>query len=234
MTKDNLKSFVERWDGSQPVEIPKPDFDVKAPKPNNAARAAAATDSKEPKKSLSTSSLGKSKLGKETTSTKNSKRNNEKTVGKSSDFITHEGVDNDTSPAPSENADRNSLPVAANDNGGTKITNCDAGQVSDNDSGFSSRNITKSLLDQLDQIQIKATEHQQPPKEGQNQQLANGVNYLKVDNILESSTPSSTLSSRGRVEAELGWERDTRRGIIRVPILQLRTFVFAHVIIPVI
>lgn len=213
MTKDNLKTFVERWDGSQPVEIPKPTGELKPPSTTL--------------KSASMSSLAKLKPPKETTtkptkkssssnSSTDSKRNNNE-VAKPSGFISPARIDNDSSSAPTGVAaipkqEQPTASVNGRDNGTVKaaatqedqkknktITKGDSVAQVD-ESGTPRNNITKNLLDQLDQIKIKPTDG----KLGQTEKTTvNGVNYLRVDNNLAatstspSSSSNSALSSRG-------------------------------------
>lgn len=211
MTKDNLKTFVERWDGSQPVEIPKPTT-KKTGELKPTAQSSALKSS---------SSLAKLKPPKEAKplkkQTKQSSSNDPKTnnneVAKPSGFITPARLDNDCSFAPTGVAaailqreqptlvngrDNGSLkPVAGTREDQKKKTITKGESVAPvEESGTPRNNITKNLLDQLDQIKIKPTDG----KLGQTDKTTvNGVNYLQVDNNLATSpSPSnSALSSRG-------------------------------------
>lgn len=167
--------------------------------------------SAKPKKSSSTSSLGVELDVKKgaTKAEKSEKRattttsNND--AGESSDFITPTRNDNDsqateTGKMMTSSHKQEPPPGAARE--------ADAGElhgnpvqeredtIKDDLDQASSNNITKNLLEQLEQIEIKAAVLP-ATKSGHNARAANGVNYLQVDNNSTTSTPSSTFSSRG-------------------------------------
>lgn len=192
VAKDNLKTFVERYDGSNPVEIPK--------SPSLATLKPAAP----PKKSSSTSSLAKYKGSTTKPPTKQAKTDNND-VGKSSDFSTPARNDNDSIPPvipiqkPSEVPGKGIAVVKKKKSGASNDKDVPrskeaSSRSSENGVPEASGNITKNLLDQLDQIKITATTNHKP-----DDKTTNGVNYLQVNNNLPTSTSngSSALSSRG-------------------------------------
>lgn len=148
--------------------------------------------SAKPKKSSSTSSLSK----------KSKNKNSLNNTGDSSHFITPARNDNDIElprTQPSEttpNHKQDQLPgPAKGDNekqGQQEITRDE--NVVQVESPFLPNTITKNLLEQLEQIEIKAGK--ELPKESTDSTV-NGVNYLQVDTNSATSTPSSALSSRG-------------------------------------
>lgn len=197
VAKDNLKTFVDRYDGSNPVKIPKsPSFATLKPV-------------SQPKKSSSTSSLSKYKT-KEAAKKQEKMDNND--VGKSSDFITPARNDNDSIPPVIPNQKPSELPgklgaplkqkkIYANveEKKASKTKETTSKSIAKDDEVQVGRNITKNLLDQLDQIQIKPPSPT-PTNNPNDKTAANGVNYLQVDNNLPTTSATnggSALSSRG-------------------------------------
>lgn len=189
ITKDNLKTFVERWDGSQPVGIPMP------------SEESTLKPTAKPKKSSSTSSLSHAEGG--NSKKKTAPTTNNGVVGESSDFITPPRDDDDLEPSrTSPNHKQEQLP-GAKAKGMMQVANGvqdvarekEITRDSDVVQVTSPGNITKHLLEQLDQIEIKSGPK---TKKEQTDKTVNGVNYLQVGDNLATSTPSSTSSSRGK------------------------------------
>lgn len=210
LTKDNLKSFVERWDGgaSQTVEIPR----LLTAEPSSSG-----SSSGRPKKSSSTSSLAKAKRKKEEAAATASNHND---VSESSDFITPTGNNNDSQEQQREATPNHSgweqqkdeekqeeLPgAAAVETGKQKIVNDSvaSSHAEQPPAPTTSNNpITKDLLAQLEQIEIHSPSKKQPPQERVERTSVNGTNYLQVDGNLATSSPASNspISSRGELNS---------------------------------
>lgn len=187
---------------------------MEIPQPSEAIATAALTTLK-PKKSPSAESLSKSTSS---TSTEKSKKpstnkrissidggSTKHNVGQTSDFITPPRDGNDLQdgvaspnhkqeqlPGKGENGSEAAMPEKEK----KEIANAEVVQVEQHPPATktASGNITRSLLEQLEQIEIKTG----PAKQQQTDNGANGANYLQVDNNLATPSGSgSALSSRG-------------------------------------
>lgn len=201
MTKDNLKTFVERWDGTRPIEVPLPAAAAanEIPKSPSSARVTTKVDDKE-KKAKQPKEPKKGGHGRT--------KNND--VAKSSDFIAPTRSDNDSLltpngtppvPAPATQVPANAA-AALNGDIGKATTDPKPAKSEHSVAGAAQKdksiNITKNLLEQLDQIQIKSPTQKQDSTSAE-KASSNGMDFLTVENgVSNSATPtSSALSSRG-------------------------------------
>lgn len=176
------------------MEIPKTSHG--APVTTSTSAITLKTCSAKHKKSSSTSSLASKAAEKSKKRATTATSNND--AGESSDFITPTRNDNDSQPPETgemmtSSRKQEETPGTAGELHGNNV---EEDLIRDDLDQPSNSNITKNLLEQLEQIEIKAAVLPATKSE-HNARVANGVNYLQVDNNSTTSTPSSTFSSRG-------------------------------------